>query len=82
MRIDDLETGAVITSATDKAGDFFALYDIEAALADGSTLDTVSRNLDVLTDRGNAAGFDVLRLRRGKRVHPHRARRGHHGHCV
>ncbi len=84
LRIDDLETGALITSATEKAGDFFhsrlsvspdgrwlasagwmwhpvddvALYDIEAALADGSTLDTVSRNLDVLTDRGNAAGFD------------------------
>lgn len=84
LRIDDLETGAVITSATDKASDFFhsrlsvspdgrwlasagwmwhpvddvALYGIEAALADGSTLDTVSRDLDVLTDRGNAAGFD------------------------
>ncbi len=38
--------------------DDVALYGIEAALADGSTLDTVSRDLDVLTDRGNAAGFD------------------------
>ena len=84
LRIDDLETGEVIASATEAAGDFFhsrlsvspdgrwlasagwmwhpvddvSLFDIHAALDDGSTLDRSARDLDVLTDRGNAAGFD------------------------
>ncbi len=84
LRIDDLETGEVLASASDAAGDFFhsrlavspdgrwlasagwmwhpvddvAVYDLHAALADGRTLDTPTRELDVLTDRGNAAGFD------------------------
>lgn len=84
LRIDDLETGELIATASEDAGDFFhsrlsvspdgrwlvsagwmwhpvddvAYYDLHAALADGSTLDTATRELDVLTDRGNAAGFD------------------------
>ena len=84
LRIDDLETGELIATASEAAGDFFhsrlsvspdgrwltsagwmwhpvddvAHYDLHAALADGSTLDAIAVNLDVLTDRGNAAGFD------------------------
>ena len=84
LRIDDIETGEVLASATEGAGDFFhsrlsvspdgrwlasagwmwhpvddvSLYDVHAALADGSTLDRSAHDLDVMTDRGNAAGFD------------------------
>jgi len=84
LRIDDLETGEVITTATDAAGDFFhsrlsvssdgrwlasagwmwhpvddvAVYDLHVALTDGRALDSATRELDVLTDNGNAAGFD------------------------
>jgi hypothetical protein len=84
LRIDDLETGEVITTATDAAGDFFhsrlsvssdgrwlasagwmwhpvddvAVYDLHVALTDGRALDSATRELDVLTDSGNAAGFD------------------------
>ena len=85
LRIDDLETGEVLASASEAAVDIFhsrlavspdgrwlasagwlwhpvddvVLYDLHAALADGKRLDGVSHELGVLTDRGNAAGFDA-----------------------
>lgn len=85
LRIDDLETGEVLASASQAAVDIFhsrlsvspdgrwlasagwmwhpvddvALYDLHAALADGTTFDGISRELGVLTERGNAAGFDA-----------------------
>jgi hypothetical protein len=84
LRIDDLETGEVIASASDEAADFFhsrlavspdgrwlasagwiwhpvddvGLYDLAAALTDGTALDKSRAGLDVLTETGNAAGFD------------------------
>lgn len=85
LRIDDLETGATLASASEAAVDIFhsrlsvspdgrwlasagwmwhpvddvALYDLHAALGDGKTFDGLSHDLGVLTDRGNAAGFDA-----------------------
>ncbi len=84
LRIDDLETGLVLASATSAAADFFhsrlcvspdgrwlasagwrwhpvddvALYDIEAALANGTALDRCDRDTGAMTESGNAAAFD------------------------